>query len=148
MVVTTDVGPEDPRDFHPPNKEPVGARLALAARALVYGENIEYSGPVFESCEAENGRVIVRFTHGTGGLKAGDGKPLRGFAVCGADRAFVDAQAVIEGDKVVVSSPAVSAPTAVHYGWANVPDCNLANGAGLPASPFRGNVLPRQQPLK
>ena len=146
MVVTTDVGPEDPKDFHPPNKEPVGARLALAARALVYGENIEYSGPIFESCQAENGRVIVRFTHGTGGLKAGDGKPLRGFAVSGADGAFVEAQAVIERDTVVVSSPAVPTPTAVRYGWANVPNCNLANGEGLPASPFRGNVLPRLQP--
>jgi sialate O-acetylesterase len=143
MVVTTDVGPEDPKDFHPPIKKPIGVRLALAARAQVYGEKLEYSGPVYESCVSENGRVIVRFTHSTGGLKPGDGKPLRGFAIAGADGAFVDAEAVIEGDTVVVSSPAVPTPSAVRYGWANVPNCNLANGAGLPASPFRGKASPK-----
>lgn len=143
MVVTTDVGPDDPKDFHPPIKKPIGQRLALVARALVYGEKLEYSGPVYESCAAENGRVIVRFTHRTGGLKPGDGKPLRGFAIAGADGAFVDAEAVVAGDTVVVSNPAVPTPAAVRYGWANVPNCNLANGAGLPASPFRGKASPQ-----
>jgi len=148
MVVTADVGPVDPKDFHPPNKEPVGARLALAARALVYGENIEYSGPVYASCASDNGRVIIRFTHVTGGLKTGDGKALRGFTIAGADGLFVDAEAVIEGDTVVVSSSTVPTPTSVRYGWANVPNCNLANGEGLPAGPFRVSEVTKRKPLK
>ncbi|MCE9608478.1 MAG: pre-peptidase C-terminal domain-containing protein [Planctomycetia bacterium] len=148
MVVTTDVGPVDPKDFHPPNKQPVGSRLALAARALVYGESLEYSGPVYASCASDNGRVIVRFTHAAGGLKTGDGKALRGFTIAGADGVFVDAEAVIEGDSVVVSSPSVPTPKAMRYGWANMLSCNLANGEGLPASPFRVSELAAQKPVK
>ena len=147
MVVTADVGPVDPKDFHPPHKQPVGSRLALAARALVYGENIEYSGPIYASSATDNGRVIIRFTHCSGGLKTSDGKALQGFTVAGADGVFVEAAAVIEGDTVVVSSPAVPIPASVRYGWANVPHCNLANGVGLPASPFRVSVT-TQVPLK
>lgn len=148
MVVTADVGPVDSNDFHPPNKAPVGLRLALAARSLVYGENLEYSGPVYESCTLDAGRVIVRFTHFTGGLKTGDRKALRGFTIAGADGVFVDAEAVIEGDTVVVSSPTVPMPVAVRYGWANMLNGNLANGEGLPASPFRVSAIAPQKPLK
>lgn len=137
MTVTADVGPVDPNDFHPPNKEPVGARLALTARALVYGEKIEYSGPVYLSCDLIKGRAMIRFTHAASGLKSGDGKPLRGFTVAGANGEFQPADAVIKGDAVVVSSPAVPEPVAVRYGWANMMNCNLANSEGLPASPFR-----------
>lgn len=148
MVVTTDVGPVDPNDFHPPKKEPVGVRLALAARALVYGESLEYSGPVYASCAPDNGRVIVRFTHVTGGLKTGDGKALRGLTIAGADGVFVDAEAVIEGDTVIVSNPSVPTPEAVRYGWANMLSCNLANGKGLPASPFRVSAVTSKRPAK
>lgn len=148
MVVTTDVGPDNPQDFHPPNKQPVGSRLTLAARALVYGENIEYSGPIYDTCATDNGRVIIRFTHSSGGLKSRDGKALRGFTIAGADGVFVEAAAVIEGDTLVVSSPAVPLPASVRYGWANVPNCNLDNGEGLPASPFRVSEVTTQVPLK
>ncbi|MEO8497835.1 MAG: sialate O-acetylesterase [Planctomycetota bacterium] len=148
MTVTTDVGPVDPNDFHPPNKGPVGTRLALTARALVYGENIEYSGPIYASCASDKGRVIIRFTHVTGGLKTGDGESLKGFTIAGADGVFVAAEAVIEGDTVVVSSPTVPTPAAVRYGWANVLNCNLANGEGLPASPFRVSEVTAQNPVK
>jgi len=148
MVVTTDVGPDDPKDFHPPKKQPVGSRLALAARALVYGENTAYSGPIYATCATDNGRVLIRFTHCSGGLKSGDGKPLKGFTIAGADGVFVEAAAVIEGDTVVVSSPDVPIPASVRYGWANVPHCNLANGEGLPASPFRVSGDTTQVPLK
>jgi sialate O-acetylesterase len=137
MVVTADVGPADPKDFHPPHKEPVGSRLTLAARALVYGEKIEYSGPVYASSERANGRMLIRFTHAASGLKSGDGKPLRGFTVAGANGEFQPADAVIEGDTVAVSNPAVPESVTVRYGWANMMSCNLANGEGLPASPFR-----------
>ena len=134
MAVTMDVG--DAEDLHPKKKEPVGARLALAARALAYGEKFEYSGPVYEGLKIDGPRAILGFTHIGGGLVA-QGGPLKGFTVAGADNVFMDAQAEIQNDTVVVSSDKVPAPLAVRYGWANVPDVNLFNQAGLPASPFR-----------
>jgi sialate O-acetylesterase len=134
MVVTTDCG--DANDIHPARKQPVGARLALAARALAYGEPLEYSGPVFESMTVAGSQAILRFTHLGGGLVAKGGTP-RGFTVAGSDRVFHPGVAVIRGATVRVSSRAVPKPAAVRYGWANVPDGNLFNQAGLPASPFR-----------
>jgi sialate O-acetylesterase len=138
MVVTTDCG--DANDIHPAHKQPVGARLALAARALAYGERLEYSGPVFDSMKIRGGKAVLRFTHLGGGLLAKDGRasgPLKGFTVAGADGLFHPARAVIRATTVVVTSEAVAHPVAVRYGWANVPDGNLFNRAGLPASPFR-----------
>ena len=134
LAVTLDVG--DAEDIHPANKEPVGARLALAARALAYGDQIEYSGPVFERLTLDGARAILSFTRLAGGLVAPGGK-LEGFTIAGADGVFQPADAVIAGATVVVSSPAVPAPAAVRYGWAHVPRGNLFNRAGLPASPFR-----------
>jgi sialate O-acetylesterase len=134
MVVTTDCG--DPNDIHPPRKQPVGARLALAARALAYGERLEYSGPVFDSMKVKGGTATLRFTHLGGGLWAKRG-PLKGFTMAGADQVFHAAQAEIRGQTVVVTSQAVPRPVAVRYGWAPVPEGNLFNQAGLPASPFR-----------
>ena len=133
MAVTVDVG--DAKDIHPTRKEPVGHRLALAARALAYGEKIEYSGPLYESMEVKGDRAIVHFTHVGQGLEAKGGE-LIGFEVAGADGKFVPAQAKIDGETVVVSSDEVKVPAAVRYGWANVPDVNLFNKDGLPASPF------------
>ncbi|MFZ0825905.1 MAG: sialate O-acetylesterase [Verrucomicrobiia bacterium] len=137
MAVTTDCG--DANDIHPPHKQPMGARLALAAQALAYGENIEYSGPLFESMKIKGARIILRFTHIGGGLVAKDG-PLQGFTIAGGDGIFHPAQAEIHGKTIVVQSAAVSQPVAVRYGWANVPEGNLFNRAGLPASPFRTDV--------
>ena len=137
MAVITDVG--DEKDIHPTQKEPVGARLALAARAIAYGEKIEYSGPVYASMKIEGDHAILSFTHIGGGLMAKDGE-LKGFTIAGADGAFSAAKATIEGDKVVVSSPSVAQLAAVRYGWANTPDVNLFNKEGLPATPFRTDV--------
>ena len=135
MAVTTDVGDAD--NIHPRHKEPVGARLALAARALTYGEKIEYSGPIYASLKIDGSRAIVSFTHVGGGLVAKDG-PLKGFTIAGEDKkTFVDAKAEIVGDTIVVTSDKVATPTAVRYGWARVPDVNLFNKEGIPASPFR-----------
>ena len=134
MVVTTDVG--DATDIHPTRKEPVGQRLYLAARALAYGEDIEYSGPAFETANFDQEQAVVSFTHIGGGLMA-KGGALRGFEVAGSDGTFFPAQAEIRGDTVVVTSLKVPEPTAVRYGWTNVPDVNLYNQEGLPASPFR-----------
>lgn len=134
VIVTTDVG--EAKDIHPKKKEPVGGRLALAARALAYGEKLEYSGPMFDALKLEGARAILSFTHVGGGLEARGGE-LKGFSVAGADRKFVSATAKIEGDKVVLAAAAVSQPEVVRYGWEFVPDVNLFNRAGLPASPFR-----------
>lgn len=134
MAVTIDVG--DAKDIHPANKAPVGARLALAARALAYGEKLEYSGPVYSSIKLGGGHAELHFTHVGGGLVAKDGA-LNGFTIAGTDGVFHPAKAEIVGETVVVSSPDVPVPAAVRYGWANVASGNLFNVAGLPASPFR-----------
>jgi sialate O-acetylesterase len=134
MAVITDAGDAD--DIHPARKQVPGERLALAARALAYGEKIEYSGPTFDSVKIKGDRAILSFTHLDGGLVAKDG-PLKGFTVAGADKKFVLAKAEIKGGRVAVWSDEVPTPKAVRYGWANVPDVNLFNQAGLPASPFR-----------
>ena len=114
----------------------MGARLALAARAMAYGERIIYSGPVFRTDKVKGDRVVLNYDHVGSGLIAKDG-PLRGFTIARADKNFRPAVAKIQGETVVVSSPEFSAPVAVRYGWANVPDVNLFNREGLPASPFR-----------
>jgi sialate O-acetylesterase len=139
MAVITDYGDKD--DIHPPKKEPVGARLALAARAIAYGEDIVYSGPVFKRMRVRDGRAVLTFDHVGGGLVARDGD-LKGFTIAGEDRAFVWAEARIDGDQVIVSSPEVAKPVAVRLGWADYPVVNLYNEEGLPASPFRTDDFP------
>jgi sialate O-acetylesterase len=93
---------------------------------------------MFASAEFRDGKAVVSFTHVGGGLAAPAGK-LKGFLLCGPDKKFVRADATIEGDKVLVSSPAVALPIAVRYAWERNPDCNLSNRKGLPASPFRSD---------
>jgi sialate O-acetylesterase len=139
MAVITDVGEQF--DIHPKQKEPVGARLALAARALAYGERIVYSGPVYEEMTVEGNKAILSFRHVGGGLVA-KGGPLVGFTTCGPDRKFVKAEAAIHDDKVEVWSPDVEKPVAVRFGWANYPVVNLWNKDGLPATPFRTDDFP------
>ena len=134
LIVTTDCG--DSADIHPPFKQPVGERLALAARALAYNEKLVYSGPVYTRMQIENSKVLLSFTATGKGLVASTGE-LKGFVICGADKQFVPAQARIEGNKVVVWSENISNPVAVRYGWANVPHVNLYNSEGLPAQPFK-----------
>ena len=136
MVVTTHCG--DAEDIHPKNKEPVGAGLALAARALAYGESIEYAGPLYRSLQLDGQRAVIHFTHTGGGLVA-RGDALRGFTVAGDNGRFVPATARIDGDTVIVQADSVAQPKKVRYGWATVPEVNLFNGAGLPASPFRSD---------
>jgi sialate O-acetylesterase len=137
MVVLMDAG--EATNIHPANKQVVGERLALAARALAFGEKIEYSGPLFKRMKIKGNTVVLRFDHVDGGLMAKDGE-LKGFVIAGADKKFVPAKAEIVGQTVVVSSDQVAAPAAVRYGWENIPDVNLFNQAGLPASPFRTDV--------
>ncbi|MBS0662841.1 MAG: sialate O-acetylesterase, partial [Verrucomicrobia bacterium] len=134
MAVAIDIG--EAGNIHPKNKREVGRRLSLWARARVYGESIPYSGPLPRSHTVRDGRIIITFGHADGGLVA-QGGAVKGFEVAGADRRWVPAEASLQGDQVIVTSPQVPAPSAVRYAWADNPECNLFNGAGLPASPFR-----------
>jgi sialate O-acetylesterase len=181
MAVTIDTG--ETNNVHPRNKAPTGYRLMLIALAKAYGQNIEYSGPMYAGMKVEGNAVRISFTHTGGGLvakapaqediqvfaaatllpsvaaKGGaqemvpmpdayrsagipvtKGGDLKGFQIAGADGKFVDADAKIDGDTVVVSSAAVAAPAAVRYAWDDYPEgmgCNLYNSYDLPAAPFR-----------
>jgi sialate O-acetylesterase len=132
MAVTIDIG--NPDDVHPTDKLTVGQRLALVGRSLSYGEQLEYSGPLFRQVTPEEGKLRIWFDHASG-LQA-KGGALTDFEVAGADGRFAPAQAVIDGNTVVLSGATVPEPVAARYGWTNSPDCHLYNAAGLPASPF------------
>ncbi len=162
QAVLIDIG--ESGNIHPRNKKSVGERLARIALAKEHGKKIAFSGPVFDSMKIENGTATVTFRHTDGGLAAsplpekydvksqtGESAPLvrnspnsqlEGFAICGQDKKWFWADAKIEGDAVVVRSDKVPSPVAVRYAWAQNPTCNLANGAGLPASPFRTDDFP------
>ncbi|HTN73837.1 MAG TPA: sialate O-acetylesterase, partial [Pirellulaceae bacterium] len=134
-----DVG--DERDIHPRKKQPVGERLAQAARAMAYGEKVTPAGPEFASASFSGSQAVVKFKNVGAGLQAKDGE-LLGFTLAGEDKKFYHATAKIEGDTVVVTSDKVAAPKAVRFGWANFPVINLWNKDGLPASPFRSDDWP------
>ncbi|GHU70301.1 9-O-acetylesterase [Bacteroidia bacterium] len=134
MAVIIDIG--EAKDIHPKNKQDVGLRLALAARAKTYKQNIEFSGPLYQCYTIEGNQIRIHFSHADG-LKTADGQTLTGFAIAGPDHQFHWADAHIDGNTVVVCSPKVAFPVAVRYAWSDNPACNLQNGAALPASPFR-----------
>lgn len=138
-VSIVDVG--DEKDIHPQQKQPVGERLARAARAMAYGEKIAPAGPEYASSTINGQQVVIKFKNVGGGLVAKDGE-LIGFTIAGEDKKFVHATAKIEGDTIVVSSDKVPAPKAVRFGWANYPVVNLWNKEGQPASPFRTDDWP------
>jgi sialate O-acetylesterase len=161
IAVITDFG--DARDIHPKWKKPVGERLALAARGIVYDEKIVYSGPMYRSVKINGSQAVLSFDHTGGGLvpgtppqdekapllwetvkawQAGNANALVGFTIAGENQRFYRANAGIQGSKVVVSSPNVPKPVAVRYGWADCPVVNLFNTDGLPASPFRTDDWP------
>ncbi|MGJ7029902.1 sialate O-acetylesterase [Niabella hirudinis] len=133
MATIIDIGEE--KDIHPKNKQEVGRRLALISLNKDYKKKIEYSGPRYQAQKIKGNRIALTFDHAAG-MKASDGK-LTGFAIAGADKKFYWANAEIAGNTITVSAPEVTQPVAVRYAWADNPDANLVNGAGLPASPFR-----------
>jgi len=134
LVSTIDLG--EAINLHPPHKREIGRRLALLAAAEVYGEHVEFSGPVFKDAQFDGSQVTLTFTHAEqlGAITHG---ALQGFTIAGGDRKFHPAIAKIVGEKVLLSSPDVQRPAAVRYGWAGNPICNLFNGSHLPAVPFR-----------
>jgi len=137
MAVATDIG--ERKNVHPKNKQDVGDRLSRIALANVYGEKIEFSGPMYESMKVEGNSIRVNFSHADG-LMARDGS-LKWFEIAGADGKFVAADAKVDGPSVIVSSAEIAAPVAVRYAWVNFPDGgHLYNSAGLPAAQFRSDA--------
>ena len=136
MTVNIDLG--EWNDIHPDNKKDVGERMALAARKLAYGDEVVYAGPLYKDHRIEGNRIIISFSHTGSGLTTDDGEELSEFAIAGADKKFVWANAEIEENKVVVWNDDIPDPRYVRYAWADNPDNpNLYNREGLPASPFR-----------
>ena len=135
MAVTIDVG--DPADTHPRNKTEVGRRLALIALRQVYNRDIDDSGPVFRDVQREGSSLRIRMDHADG-LQF-KGSPTNAFIIAGRDRAFVPAEARIDGETIVASAPGVDKPMAVRFAWENNPSAALLNSAGLPACPFRSD---------
>jgi sialate O-acetylesterase len=134
MVISTDLGGMT----HPTNKSGYGERAKQVALGFVYGRKIEISGPLYASHEIDGGKVRLHFTHLGQGLATPLDAKLTGFIIAGPDKKFVWADAVIEGDTVIVSSPTVPQPASVRYAWSsNSPWANLFNKDGLPAQTFR-----------
>jgi sialate O-acetylesterase len=145
MAVTLDIG--ESANVHPADKQTVGARLALAARAMVYGEPVAYRSPLFRQATSElrpDGSTALRVWFDNAEKLSSRGKPVTGFELAGEDRHYVPATSHIDGTTVIVSSPSVPHPLYVRYGWTSYFDTNLFNAAGLPASTFTSDDSPLQ----
>jgi sialate O-acetylesterase len=134
MAVSLDVG--DVSNVHPSDKQTVGARLALAARGMVYHDSSGYSGPAFRQATIEPGGMRVWFDAASGGLRTDAPIFESAFELAGDDHKFVRAHAVVDGETVLVTSTEVRNPRYVRYAWANESKGGLYNQAGLPASTF------------
>ena len=134
LAVTIDTG--DAKNIHPPDKQPVGDRLARCALAKYYGKDIVYSGPTLASIEHPPAAIVLHFDHADGGLVV-KGDKLQEFQIAGEDKKWHWADAHILGNTVIVSSSEVPNPKEVRYAWQSNPAATLFNGAGLPAAPFR-----------
>jgi sialate O-acetylesterase len=140
MSGTTDIG--NVKDIHPRNKQEVGRRLALLALTKTYGKSVgEISGPVKKDVKFDGAKAVVTFEHAAG-LKTRDGQPPTHFMLAGEDKNFVAAKAEISGETVVVTAEGVTKPVALRFGFNQMAEPNLANGAGLPARPFRTDDYP------
>jgi sialate O-acetylesterase len=140
MIVTTDLV-DDLHDIHPRNKQEVGRRLALVALAETYGRtNLVCSGPMYKGMEIRGSKIVVSFDRVGGGLVSKDGRPPTWFMIAGADGRFVPAEAMIDGNTVVVSSSEVPEPKSVRFAWHETAQPNLFNKEGLPAVPFRASA--------
>ncbi len=139
LAITIDTG--DPDNIHPQDKQPVGERLALCALAKQYGKNVAYAGPTLAFVERLSTSIRLHFAHADGGLVV-KGSKLEELQIAGEDRKWYWADAHIEGDTIIVSSPSVPNPKEVRYAWQSNPAATLFNGAGLPAGPFRTDTWP------
>ena len=136
MVVTIDVGEEN--QVHPSDKKSVGMRMGRLIEKQVYGLPVQGAvlGPTFKEMKVEGSDVHISYTDAAG-LRTRDGQPPTDFAIAGADRKYVWAEAKILGETVVLHSDKVPAPVSARYDWADAPHGNLCNADGLPAAPFR-----------
>jgi sialate O-acetylesterase len=141
MAVTIDIG--EWNDIHPDNKRDVGYRLALLAQKLAYSDESEVSsGPIYESMRIDGNKIFLSFTDTGSGLATRDGCKPRCFEVCGSDGVYVQADAWLDENMVVVSSDLVDEPLHVRYAWSGNPEgANLCNREGLPASPFTTKTM-------
>ncbi|HEY9680381.1 MAG TPA: sialate O-acetylesterase [Oculatellaceae cyanobacterium] len=140
MAVTIDVG--DSANLHPPNKKPVGERLADCAEATVYKRRVAYQGPTIKSVHVQNSGLLCRFDHADKGLRIKNGAALNDFQIAGADKKYVPADAKIDGKNVFLSSSLVQVPVYARYAWDDAPEASLENGFGLPAAPFQISTTP------
>jgi len=140
MACAIDIGEGD--NIHPTDKQDVGLRLALGAEKLVYRQSVIASGPTYKHYTIQGNRIRIHFVNTGSGLTGKEGKPVTGFAIAGSDRQFHWAEATVHGDDMIIHSGQVAAPKAVRYAWADNPECNLVNSAGLPAVPFRTDDWP------
>ncbi|MDB5121779.1 MAG: 9-O-acetylesterase [Sphingobacteriales bacterium] len=152
MAVITDIG--EAYDIHPTNKKDVGIRMALIARKVAYKEKLVYSGPVYKCMKIKRNTVELSFENTGSGLVGNNpilktntlaSDHLRGFGIAASDGKFVWADAVLKGNKIIVSSDKISKPVAVRYNWADNPTGTLYNQEGLPATPFRTDNFPANQ---
>ena len=140
-AVIIDLG--EAQDIHPRNKQDVANRLARWALAQDYGVKISCQSPTYQSMEKQGNKIVLKFDHVGRELKAGDVPQVRGFAIAGSDRKFVNAEAkIIVPGTIEVWSDKVPEPTAVRYAWANNPVCNVYGSEGLPLTPFRTDDWP------
>ena len=136
IAVAIDVGLG--KNIHPTSKQAVGYRLAQQALAKTYKKDVVAGGPIYKAMKKDGNSIVITFKDIGSSLVEQGGDPLKTFAIAGADKRFVAAQAVIVDGTVVVSSSEVADPVAVRYAWANNSvGCNLFNKEGFPASPFR-----------
>ncbi len=136
MAVSTDIG--DAADIHPRNKQDVGLRLAAIALNKVYGKKNVYKGPSFRNMQSMANKIMVQFNPNGKNLLTKNNLPLKGFTIAGTDKVFHPAEAMIQGNKVIVTSEHVANPVAVRYAWKDdAGDANLYNKEGFPAQPFR-----------
>jgi sialate O-acetylesterase len=142
MASAIDIG--DGNDIHPKNKQEVGKRLYLAARAKAYNENLIYSGPQLKLVKREGNDLRISFDFAQNGLKTSRSNALKGFALCDKDGKWTWANAKIVGNEIIVENAATA--LRVQYAWQSNPDCNLQNTDGLPAVPFNVEIDPK--PLK
>jgi sialate O-acetylesterase len=138
MAVTMDIG--NPADIHPLKKREVGERLALWALAKTYREKVDRSGPLYHALTTAGNTIRIEFEHAQG--LTTHGEPVRHATIAGAARVFHPAEARVEGENLVVSSPDVKDPVAVRFGFGAADMTNLWNAAGLPAASFRTDDWP------
>ena len=139
LVVTTDVG--NPDDIHPIQKKPVGQRLAGLALAGTYGHDLCATPPRPTTALASGSTITISFQDTCANLATNDNQQLRGFTVVLPNGTSRDAPATIQGPTILVTA---SDAVAVRYGWSEVPDVNLTNSQGLPASPFEIKIDPER----